>query len=81
MAIGGFNGTDPWPTLAQFQKLVAQKKVHYFIAGRMGGDPGAGSGTSSQISSWVQQNFSTVTVGGSTIYDLTLPLTVTASGG
>jgi 4-amino-4-deoxy-L-arabinose transferase-like glycosyltransferase len=82
MAIGGFNGTDPWPTLAQFQKLVAQKQVHYFIPGRMGGGPGGGSsGTSSQISGWVQQNFNTVTVGGSTLYDLTSPLTVTTSGG
>ena len=26
MAIGGFNGTDPAPTLAQFQALVAQRR-------------------------------------------------------
>ena len=74
MAIGGFNGTDPWPTLTNFQQLVAQKKIHYFIAGGMGGGPGGGSNNSSAISSWVRQNFSTVTVGGSTLYDLTLPL-------
>src|SRR5207249_3433132 len=41
MAIGGFNGTDPTPTLAQFQKLVAAGKVHYFLGnGRGGGFPG-----------------------------------------
>lgn len=34
MAIGGFNGSDPSPTLAQFQALVAEGKVHYFIGGR-----------------------------------------------
>ena len=33
MAIGGFNGTDPTPTLAEFQKFVANGDVHYFIAG------------------------------------------------
>ena len=32
MAIGGFNGTDPAPTLAQFETYVAEGKIHYFIA-------------------------------------------------
>ena len=40
MAIGGFNGTDPSPTLAQFEKYVAEGKIHYFIAG--GGGFGGG---------------------------------------
>ena len=30
MAIGGFNGSDPSPTLAQFQEYVAAKQIHYF---------------------------------------------------
>jgi hypothetical protein len=33
MAIGGFNGTDPAPTLAQFQQYVKDGKIHYFIGG------------------------------------------------
>ena len=33
MAIGGFNGSDPSPTLAQFQAYVAAGEIHYFIAG------------------------------------------------
>ncbi len=33
MPIGGFNGSDPSPTLAQFQQYVQQGKIHYFIAG------------------------------------------------
>src|SRR4051812_29178196 len=36
MAIGGFNGSDPSPTLADFQQAVAAGKIHYFI--------GSGSG-------------------------------------
>ncbi|WP_406240937.1 ArnT family glycosyltransferase [Streptomyces anulatus] len=85
MAIGGFNGSDPSPTLAQFKKYVAEGKIHYFVSGGgMGGGTGGGregggggmggdSGTSSQISSWVTENFTEVTVGSATFYDLTQP--------
>ncbi|MGC0339566.1 ArnT family glycosyltransferase [Streptomyces sp. SLBN-8D4] len=72
MAIGGFNGTDPSPTLAQFKEYVADGKIHYFIAGGSGGGMGgSSSGTSSQITSWVEANFKKVTVGSATFYDLT----------
>ncbi|MCQ1580505.1 glycosyltransferase family 39 protein [Streptomyces parvus] len=90
MAIGGFNGSDPSPTLAQFKKYVAEGKIHYFVSGggmgggmgggtggegggRTGGGPAGmgGSGTSSRITSWVTENFTEVTVGGATFYDLT----------
>ncbi|MFK4103659.1 ArnT family glycosyltransferase [Streptomyces sp. NPDC019531] len=72
MAIGGFNGTDPSPTLAEFKKYVADGKVHYFISsGSSGGMGGSSSGTSSQITSWVEANFKKVTVGSATFYDLT----------
>jgi 4-amino-4-deoxy-L-arabinose transferase-like glycosyltransferase len=71
MAIGGFNGTDPAPTLAQFEQYVKAGDIHYFIASGGGGGPGGGSnGTSSAITSWVSQNFTAQTVGGTTIYDL-----------
>jgi 4-amino-4-deoxy-L-arabinose transferase-like glycosyltransferase len=71
MAIGGFNGSDPSPTLAQFQQYVADGKIHYFISGGGGGRGGAGSGGSSQISEWVTANFTSRTVDGVTLYDLT----------
>ncbi|MEI5527461.1 glycosyltransferase family 39 protein [Streptomyces brasiliscabiei] len=72
MAIGGFNGTDPSPTLAEFKEYVADGKIHYFISsGSGGGMGGSGDGTSSQITSWVQENFEAVTVDGTTFYDLT----------
>ncbi|MDQ1380056.1 MAG: hypothetical protein QOJ71_775 [Actinomycetota bacterium] len=71
MAIGGFNGTDPAPTLAQFEQYVRTGQIHYFIASGRGGGPGGGSaGTSSAITQWVEQNFTARTVGGTTIYDL-----------
>ncbi|MFE2420568.1 ArnT family glycosyltransferase [Streptomyces hokutonensis] len=70
MAIGGFNGTDPSPTLAQFQKYVADGKIHYFISGGTGMG-GSSTGSSSQITSWVEKNYKEVTVGSATFYDLT----------
>ncbi|MFF8634993.1 glycosyltransferase family 39 protein [Streptomyces pilosus] len=70
MAIGGFNGTDPSPTLAQFQEYVADGRIYYFVAGGgMGG--GRDSGTSAQITAWVEENFTEVTAGTATFYDLT----------
>ena len=71
MAIGGFNGSDPAPTLEQFQQYVAEGNVHYFLGGgRMGGAMG-GSDAARQITAWVQEHFAATTVGGATVYDLT----------
>jgi 4-amino-4-deoxy-L-arabinose transferase-like glycosyltransferase len=69
MAIGGFNGTDPAPTLAQFEQYVAAGRIHYFLGS--GGGFGAGSGTSSEIAQWVEQHFTPTTVDGVTVYNLT----------
>lgn len=75
MAIGGFNGSDPSPTLAEFQQYVEDGRIHYFVAGGgMGGGGMGGSGSSSEISTWVQENFTEVTIDGSTFYDLTQPV-------
>ncbi|HTR71092.1 MAG TPA: glycosyltransferase family 39 protein [Mycobacteriales bacterium] len=75
MAIGGFNGTDNAPTLAQFENYVREGKIHYYLAsggmtGEFGGSQG-GSSSASEIQSWVEQHFSTTTVAGTTLYDLT----------
>src|SRR6476469_6647434 len=75
MAIGGFNGSDPSPTLAQFQQYVANGQIHYFASGGRGfGNQNGGSSASSEISSWVEDNFTPVTIDGSTFYDLTQPV-------
>jgi hypothetical protein len=75
MAIGGFNGSDPAPTLAQFQALVAAGEIHYFISGGQGfgGGQMGGSASSSQIADWVAQTFTATTVDSVTLYDLTAP--------
>jgi 4-amino-4-deoxy-L-arabinose transferase-like glycosyltransferase len=69
MAIGGFNGTDPAPTLAQFEAMVAKHEIHYYV-GQSNNSFGGGSGSSS-ISSWVAAHFKSETVGGVTVYNLT----------
>ncbi len=70
MAIGGFNGSDPSPTLAQFKADVASGKIHYFIASGGFGRSMGGSSASSDIASWVEESFTATTVDGVTVYDL-----------
>jgi 4-amino-4-deoxy-L-arabinose transferase-like glycosyltransferase len=76
MAIGGFNGSDPAPTLAQFREMVAKGEVHYFLGGSgpAGGGPGGGGpggrGHGAEIASWVASSFTAKTVGGVSVYDL-----------
>jgi 4-amino-4-deoxy-L-arabinose transferase-like glycosyltransferase len=133
MAIGGFSGGDPAITLSRFKELVAEHRIHYYVAGGggpgapplsalpgaglrgqrgalpgagfgppgaggfpaprgggfgppsgrgfgppPGGFPGAGSAGAAnsaerRIQSWVTSHFSSRTVGGTTVYDLTAP--------
>jgi 4-amino-4-deoxy-L-arabinose transferase-like glycosyltransferase len=70
MAIGGFNGTDGAPTLAEFQRLVAAGAIHYFVGANQASF-GGGSGAAEQITAWVRAHFTAETVGGVTVYDLT----------
>ncbi len=86
MAIGGFNGTDPAPTLAQFETYVRDGDIHYFISSGFGGGGfgggavggatfGIGGGSAptaaSQITAWVESSYTATTVDGVTIYNLT----------
>jgi 4-amino-4-deoxy-L-arabinose transferase-like glycosyltransferase len=72
MSIGGFNGTDPWPTLAVFKELVAKHEIHYYVG--QGSQSFGGGRGSSAIAIWVAAHFTKQTVGGQTVYDLTKPL-------
>jgi len=72
MALGGFNGSDPSPTLAQFQQYVAEGSIHYLLGGSGPGRSNGGSSAAAEISSWVAATFPSTTVGGTTVYDLTV---------
>ena len=76
MAIGGFNGSDPSPTLAQFQQWVAEGQIHYFIAqgsGGFGGGGGPNAGGSTLVADRYlgRGHLHRQTVDGVTVYDLT----------
>jgi 4-amino-4-deoxy-L-arabinose transferase-like glycosyltransferase len=69
IALGGWNGGDPYPTLAQFQAMVDRGEIGYFISGGMGG-MGGGRGGNSEVAAWVEANFQAQTVGNATVYKL-----------
>jgi 4-amino-4-deoxy-L-arabinose transferase-like glycosyltransferase len=77
MAVGGFNGTDPSPTLEQFQADAAAGRIHYFIRGRimLGAFPGRDSGSreAASIADWVEAHYAPTTVERVVVYDLTVP--------
>jgi len=73
-ALGGYNGTDPALTLAQFTSLVASGKIHYYIADSSGfiGSTAANTSTAYAIQQWVESRYTSQTIGNTTVYDLTL---------
>ena len=76
MAIGGFSGTGGNLSLATFESYVNSGLIHYFIAGGgTGGGPGGRSSSSSAITAWVEAHFQARTIGATTVYDLTSPVT------
>ena len=73
MAMGGFTGSDPAPTLAEFEQWARAGDITYYIAGGgMGGGPG-GQGSSSQITAWAEAHYKSATIGGETVYLLLQP--------
>jgi 4-amino-4-deoxy-L-arabinose transferase-like glycosyltransferase len=53
VTIGGFNGQDPAPTLAQLQAMVAKGELHYVLLSTQGGGGPGGSSASSELATWV----------------------------
>jgi 4-amino-4-deoxy-L-arabinose transferase-like glycosyltransferase len=71
-ALGGYNGTDPALTLAQFKALVAAGKIHYYVADSSGfiGSTAANTSTAYAIQQWVESTYTATTIGTSTVYNL-----------
>lgn len=72
ITIGGFNGSDPAPTVAQLAKLVAEGQLKYVLVSGGGGFGGPGGGSAQQaITNWVKAHGTKVTavsVSGGTLY-------------
>jgi 4-amino-4-deoxy-L-arabinose transferase-like glycosyltransferase len=74
MAVGGFSGSDPVPTLSQFQADVAQHKVAYYVVmSTRGRGPGWGNRGHADIAKWVAATFPSSVVGDATVYNLSAP--------
>ena len=76
MAIGGFNGSDPSPTLAEFQARVTAGEIHWYVAtadaaGFLG--TRGGSISAAEISVWVAETYTPTIIAGTTVYDLSGP--------
>lgn len=74
LPIGGFSGSDPVPTLAQFTALVASGDVKDVLVSEAGGGMnGAAAGsTATQIQAWVTAHCTQVTdAGTSGLYECT----------
>lgn len=76
MAIGGFTGADPVPSLGQFKADVSAGQVTYYVVqrdwrGKPGGWPD--NRNHSGITDWVTATFAGTQVGDTDVYDLTKP--------
>jgi 4-amino-4-deoxy-L-arabinose transferase-like glycosyltransferase len=79
LALGGFNGSDPFPTLDQFQQLVAEGRVHWFLDSVW--FPNVGGSTAAQeIAAWVHRNYRVERIDGIRFYDLSRPPRNSAGG-
>lgn len=76
MAIGGFTGTDPVPTLAEFREAVTRGLITYYVKPRVIGSHvhWFGGRAHTDISAWVSGNFAPIQVGSDIVYDLRAPL-------
>jgi 4-amino-4-deoxy-L-arabinose transferase-like glycosyltransferase len=72
MAIGGFNATDPVPTLAAFQAEAQAGRVGWFVDDTPGGRTrfGAVGANAVAIDQWVERSFTPVRVDGAVLYRL-----------
>ena len=79
MAMGGFRGSDPAPTLTQIEQYVKQGKLHYVLAGGRGGFGGGGGVTS--VLEWVEQKCTAVPASAYSTTANTGAVTGTTTGG
>jgi 4-amino-4-deoxy-L-arabinose transferase-like glycosyltransferase len=73
LPVGGFDGTDPFPTLEQFQHLVAEGKVASLVIQDLPPLTLEGKGESARIVQWVRQNFPVQTSERAELYVLVRP--------
>lgn len=73
LPVGGFDGTDPFPTLEQFQALVADGKVGSLVIKDLPPLTLEGKGESARIVAWVRETFAAEPVDTAELYLLHQP--------
>ena len=75
MAMGGFTGSDPTPTLDQLKSYISSGKLRFILMGSDGGGGGGFGGGDSDRSAWISASCTTVDYGagngasGGSLYD------------
>lgn len=70
LPIGGFDGTDPFPTLEQFQAMVNDGKVGALVIQELPPLTLEGRGESARIAEWVRDSFAGEQVGSAEYFNL-----------
>lgn len=70
MALSGFMGVDPSPTLEQFRSEVEAGNICFLVWHQSHLDVPGRSATLNEISDWVKETFPSEVVDGATVYDL-----------
>jgi 4-amino-4-deoxy-L-arabinose transferase-like glycosyltransferase len=68
LPVGGFDGTDPYPTLEKFQSLVAEGEVGSLVVQNLPPLTLEGKGESARIVEWVRENFPAQSSDGTELY-------------
>lgn len=79
MAIGGYNSTDPYPTLSSFKHLVQQHKIRYYLIADSSEETDevtilGGSRNSLEIDAWVMRNYQSMSIDQMHLFDLSSPI-------
>lgn len=64
LAMGGYRGSDPFPTIAELASLVAHHQIHYVLDVHH-------SGHTKDVMTWVRHHFVSTTLSGVAVYDMT----------
>jgi len=71
MAMGGFNGSDPYPTLMELEQYIHTGEIRFVLAANQGyGSFGLGKGQAVGISGWVRNSCRPAIVDGGASTDL-----------
>nr|WP_306630464.1 glycosyltransferase family 39 protein [Arthrobacter ulcerisalmonis] len=73
LSLGGFYGTDPYPTLERFQQLVAEGRIGSLTLQNLPPLTLEGHGEAARIIEWVRSHYNAEIINGAELYELNAP--------